>query len=161
MITKTDLQVDLQALIEDYYKNFNSWPVSENRVCLNNMDNADDYEKNASLRLVYAEFPYMNSIFKNTIWEDTLRLLPGKIGRARLMIMNPKGSLFKHRDLQARWQLALFTDPNCTIYDFNNDKSYHIPADGYFYKLDARSPHAAYNKTDALIRVSLVVEEYV
>ena len=161
MITKTDIKVDLTSLIEDYEKNISKWPVYENRVCLNNLHNVDDYEKNSSLQLVYAEFPYMNSIFKNTIWEETLKRLPGKIGRARLMIMNPQGSLFRHRDLQARWQLALITDPNCTIYDFEEGTSYHIPADSYFYRLDARKPHAAFNKTDQLVRVSLVVEEYV
>ena len=161
MITKTDIHVDLIALQQHYYENIDNWPNFENRICLNNYTGADDYEKNASLRMIYTEFPYMNSIFKNTVWEDTLKLLPGKIGRARLMFMNPRASLSKHRDFEARWQLAIFTDPRCTIYDCDNDQNYHIPADGYFYKLDARQYHAAYNNTDDFIRVSLVVAEYV
>lgn len=161
MIEKTNIQVDIQALIADYYKNINHWPVHENRICLNNHSGIDDYDKNASSRLIYTEYRYTNTIFKNSIWEETLKLIPSKLGRARIMLMNPQTSLSRHRDLETRWQLALITDPRCTVHDFDEDKSYHIPSDGYFYKLDARKPHAAYNNTDDLVRVNLVVAEYV
>lgn len=160
MIEKTNVQVNIEELKKDFLKHFDQWPVVENRVCLNNYIDRDDYSKNASIRLIYAEHLYMNSIFKNTIWEETLMKLPGKIGRARIMIMNPGKGLDQHRDLEMRWHLALFTDPGCIAYDVESDTQYHIPADGYFYKLDARKLHRVYNESN-IRRVHLVVSEYV
>jgi hypothetical protein len=161
MIEKTDITVDIQALRDDYLQNYQSWPICENRICLNNYSDNDDYSKNASIRLIYTEYTHINSLFKNTIWEETLNLLPGKIGRARIMLMGPNCCLEQHRDLEVRWQLALFTDPACIAVDVNANTEYHIPSDGYFYRLDARKLHAVYNNTNHLMRVHLVVAEYV
>jgi hypothetical protein len=161
MIEKTDIKVDIEALRYDFQKNISKWPVVQNRICLNNYKDEDDYEKNASIRLIYTEHPYMNSIFKNTIWEKTLNLIPGKIGRARLMIMEPGKSLRDHRDLEIRWHLALFTDKTCVMYDVEESLIHHVPSDGYFYKLDARKMHSVQNFSHDLTRVHLVVAEYV
>lgn len=160
-IEKTNIKVDIEQLRKDYLANKNIWPVHRNRICLNNHDNIDDYVKNASQRFIYTEYKYMNSIFKNTIWEDTLKMIPSKIARARIMLSQPETVLTLHRDIEPRWHLALFTDPACLYYDFQSNTAFHIPSDGHFYRIDTRVPHTIFNSTNAFTRVHLVVNEYV
>jgi len=160
-LEKTNIQVNLKALREDYQKNINNWPVYKNRIALNNHDGIDEYEKNNGQRLIYTEFKHTNSIFKNTIWEETLKLIPGKIGRARLMILPSEKLLTLHRDIEARWHIALYTDPSCVTYDYENKQGHYIPADGFIYKLDGRQMHTVFNCSNNFNRVHLVVCEYV
>ena len=161
MIEKTDIKVDLEGLRADYLKNLNQWPIHKNRIMLNNHTGVDDYHKYIGQSLIYTEFKYMNSLFKNTIWEETLKLIPGKIGKARLMIMPHDRLLTLHKDTEARWHVALFTDPSCVAYDYETNKGYHIPSDGYIYKLDGRKLHTVFNASNNFTRVHLVVCEYV
>lgn len=160
-LEKTDFKVDLEGLRADYLKNLELWPMHKNRIALNNHDGVDEYVKNNGQRLIYTEFKHMNSIFKNTIWEDTLKLFPGKIGRARLMILPHEKLLTVHRDYEVRWHIALFTDPSCVTYDFEDKVGYNIPDDGYIYRLDGRKLHTVFNCSNNFNRVHLVVCEYV
>jgi hypothetical protein len=160
-IEKINIKVDIKNLLKDFNENKDKWPIHKNRICLNNHNNVDDYVKNAGQRLIYTEFKYMNSIFKNTIWEETLKLLPIKISRARIMIMKPESLLVIHRDLEPRYHLALITDPACMFVDYDNKKTFHIPSDGYFYKVDTRQLHTFINPTHDVYRVHLVVNEHV
>lgn len=160
-IEKTNIQVNLAALQQSYLEHSHTWPIHKNRISLNNHDNKDEYIKNNGQRLIYTEFKYMNSIFKNTIWEETLKLFPGKIGRARIMILPHEKLLTIHRDIEARYHVALFTDPSCVTYDFETKIGFHIPADGYIYKLDGRRLHTVFNSSNNFNRVHLVVCEYV
>jgi len=161
LVEKTNIQVDLAGLRKHYIENVQLWPVNKNRICLNNHDGIDDYTKNSGQRFIYTEFKHMNSLFKDTIWEETLNKIPAKIGRARLMILGPEKLLTAHRDLEVRWHIALFTDPSCVAYDMESNESFHIPADGYFYKLDGRRLHTVFNSSNNFNRVHLVVCEYV
>jgi hypothetical protein len=161
LVENTNIKVDLDSLRKDYLKNIDTWPKNKNRICLNNHDGVDDYVKNSGQRLIYTEFKYMNSLFKNTIWEDTLKLIPGKIGRARLMIMPHEKLLTMHRDIEARYHIALFTDPGCIAYDFESNTGFSIPSDGYIYRLDGRRLHTVFNSSNNFTRVHLVVCEYV
>jgi aspartyl/asparaginyl beta-hydroxylase (cupin superfamily) len=161
LIEKTNITVDLENLRKDFLDNKNHWPCYQNRYCLNNYNNNDDYLKNAQQRLIYTEYKYMNSIFKNTIWEDVLKKIPVKISRARIMMMPPTTILSIHRDIEPRWHLALFTDPGCIYYDVDTSTAVHIPSDGHFYRLDTRFPHTAFNATDNFTRIHLVVCEHV
>ncbi len=161
IVEKTDIKVDLEGLRQSYIDHVNSWPVYKNRISLNNHDNVDEYEKNNGQRLIYTEFKYMNSLFKDTIWEETLKLIPGKIVRARIMIMPPEKMLLTHRDTEVRWHIALFTDPACVFYDNETMQGFNIPSDGYLYRLDARKIHTVFNGTNNVKRVHLVVCEYV
>ena len=161
ILEKTEIQVDLEGLRKDYLENINKWPIHKNRITLNNHNGEDDYIRNNGQRLIYTEFNHMNSMFKNTIWEETLNLIPSKIGRARLMIMPPEKLLPTHRDIEARWHIALFTDPACVFYDNQTTQGFHIPSDGYIYRLDARRLHTVFNGTTSVNRVHLVVCEYV
>lgn len=159
--TKTNIKVDLDRLKKDYLLNKDSWTIVRNRFCLNNHTGVDDYVTNAGQKLIYTEYKYMNSEFKNTVWEETLKLLPVKISRARIMIMSPMSLLPIHRDVEPRWHLALFTDPSCVFYDFESSSGIHIPEDGYFYRIDTRRLHTTFNTTTNFDRVHLVINEYV
>ena len=161
LIEKTDIRIDLEGLRKHYLNNVQNWPQYKSRICLNNHDDSEDYVLNAGQRLIYTEFKYMNSIFKNTIWEDTLKNIPGKIGRARIMNMGPAKLLTMHRDTEARWHIALFTDPSCVAYDLETNQAFHIPSDGYLYKLNARRLHTVFNSSNNVTRTHLVVCEYV
>lgn len=161
LVEKTDIQVDLEALRQDYLTNHSKWPINGNRVSINNHNGVDEYVRNNGQRLIYTEFKHTNSIFKNTIWERALTLFPGKIGRARIMSLKNETLLTLHRDLSARWHVALFTDPSCIVYDFADNRGYHIPDDGYIYKLDGRRMHTVFNSSNNFTRIHLVVEEYV
>lgn len=161
LVEKTNIKVDLDRLLTDYQQNHMLWQSHKNRICLNNHDGIDDYVKNAGQRMIYTEFKYMNTMFKNTIWEETLKLIPGKIGRARIMSMGPEKLLTMHRDIEARWHVALYTDPSCVAYELESNTSYHIPADGYLYRLNARKLHTVFNSSNNFTRVHLVVCEYV
>lgn len=158
---KTNVVANLKALQDDFLEKSNVWPKHKNRICLNNHDNVDDYVLNAGQRFIYTEFNYMNSIFLNTIWEETIKLLPCKISRARIMIMKPESVLSIHRDIEPRWHLALFTDPACLFYDHDSQTAFHIPADGYFYRIDTTRVHTAFNATANFYRIHLVINEYV
>lgn len=161
LVEKTNIKVDLEGLRQDYLTNIDKWPKHKNRVCLNNHDGIDDYVKNSGQRLIYTEFKHINSVFKNTIWENTLKLFPGKLGRARLMLMSHEKLLTIHRDIEARYHIALFTDPSCIAYDVETSTGIHIPSDGYIYRLDGRRLHTVFNSSNNFTRVHLVVCEYV
>lgn len=73
-----------------------------------------------------------------------------KIGRVRLMRLLPKAGLTVHSDTSVRYHLVLKTNPTSYIaHTFNGGNvaalCFHIPADGYFYKVDTTKPHFVYN----------------
>lgn len=91
-----------------------------------------------------------------------------KLGRVRFMLLKPKTGLTVHQDREFRYHLVLDTNRKSYI-AYNNfsvdlHKSqlvsvancYHLPADGYWYRVDTREQHWVYNggKTD---RIHLVV----
>jgi hypothetical protein len=91
-----------------------------------------------------------------------------KLGRVRFMLLKPKTGLTAHRDREFRYHLVLKTNPKSYI-SYNNktvdiNKSqlvsvancYHIPADGYWYRVDTRQQHWVYNG-GATDRIHLVV----
>ena len=75
--------------------------------------------------------------------------------------MDPFKALDLHRDFDRRWHIALFTDPACLMIDFEDNKTYHIPSDGYVYNVDTTKLHIALNSTNNINRVHLVVSQYV
>lgn len=102
---------------------------------------------------------------------DQLKLLVEtqkfKIGRVRFMRLLPKTGLSVHRDRECRYHFVLKTNPRAYIAhevikkiessDVNmTGITYHIPADGYWYKVDTRQVHYVYNGGDEE-RIHLVV----
>jgi hypothetical protein len=86
-----------------------------------------------------------------------------KLGRVRIMRALPKRGLSVHRDTTVRYHLVLKTNID-SFFGFRDlkqvdgvaAKCYHMPLDGYFYKVDTTKFHFIYNggKTD---RIHLVI----
>lgn len=72
------------------------------------------------------------------------------LGRVRFMRLMPKTGLTVHADTSVRYHLVLKTNPFAYIgHTFNAGNvsalCFHIPADGYFYKVDTTKHHFVYN----------------
>jgi hypothetical protein len=73
-----------------------------------------------------------------------------KFGRIRYMKLNSKTGLSVHHDFEPRYHFVLKTNPHAYFLDCTPDgdltaKAYHIPADGYFYKVDTLRNHSVFN----------------
>ena len=159
--SRTEITVDIQNVLEEYNKHKDEWPWANNKVALNNHTGQEYDVTDTRYKLVYTEYKYINRIFKNTLWEQMIDQLPIKKGRARLQIMKPTSVLDLHRDFEQRYHLAIITDPACLFLDAEENKTYHIPADGFWYKVDTTKLHSALNASNNCDRLHLVVSEYV
>jgi hypothetical protein len=86
-----------------------------------------------------------------------------KLGRIRLMRLNPNQGLSVHRDNSIRYHLVLETNQYAYIAQGHGysratlrASCFHIPSDGHFYKVDTTNEHFVYNggKTE---RIHLVI----
>ena len=73
-----------------------------------------------------------------------------KFGRIRYMRSMPKTGLTIHSDFEKRYHYVLETNADALFGERVDEnelvaKCYHIPADGYFYKVDTTVPHFVYN----------------
>jgi Aspartyl/Asparaginyl beta-hydroxylase len=73
-----------------------------------------------------------------------------RFGRIRYMKLLPKTGLSIHADRECRYHLAIQTSPKSLFLDCTPEgntvaKGYHIPADGYFYKVDTTKEHTVFN----------------
>lgn len=71
-------------------------------------------------------------------------------GRSRFMNLLSHKGLSVHTDESVRYHLVIKTHPAAYIGQSHTGKSiaaicYHLPADGYFYKVDTTVPHFVYN----------------
>ena len=90
-----------------------------------------------------------------------------KLGRIRFMRLLPKTGLSVHLDTEVRYHFVLSTNSRAYIsvvesqYTNSSDvpeagKLFHMPCDGYWYKVDTRQTHFVYNG-GSTERVHLVV----
>jgi hypothetical protein len=74
-----------------------------------------------------------------------------KLGRVRFMRLMPKTGLSVHKDNEFRYHFVLKTNNNAYVCNNINSESsvaavcYHIPSDGYWYKVDTTKIHWVYN----------------
>jgi hypothetical protein len=74
-----------------------------------------------------------------------------KLGRIRYMRLLPKTGLSVHNDSSVRYHYVLETNDNSYIYHNSTNTGiiktlgYHIPNDGYFYKVNTKMEHYVYN----------------
>ena len=73
-----------------------------------------------------------------------------KFGRIRFMRLMPKTGLSVHPDFEQRYHLVLNTNKYAYFGEHvgledQAAKCYHVPADGYFYKVDTTREHFVYN----------------
>jgi len=123
------------------------------------------------------EISEFNSEFRNTyffdVWEGMFTWSQMTYGygicRMRLMMLPPMSTISFHRDFEDRFHVAILTNPYAFILeggqDYNIDddgrlepqlESYHIPDDGYVYKLDGYKRHCAMNGHGNMERIHLV-----
>ena len=113
------------------------------------------YDENIKKRTAFEhEYTEYNSEFKGLYLYQIYRALQkrtdGRVGRFRLMWLNPKACYSFHTDISEpeRFHLGLETNPYCFfLYKHSTGKceTYHVPADGYVYFVDAGKSHTFLN----------------
>jgi hypothetical protein len=173
-IEKLDYSVDLDRMMQDlhYVESITEWPekrftkngrdYSANQIGLNSRPGAEYpwYDANGSLynKLEKSflarehEFTEWNPIgaYTKTIIDQLSEKFNIKFGRIRYMKLLPKTGLSIHPDAEPRYHLALQTSPRALFLDCTQEgdvmaKAYHIPADGYFYKVNTLREHTVFN----------------
>ena len=83
--------------------------------------------------------------FKGTYFEEVYKILTRyyKIGRFRLLLLEPRTSLSWHRDPEPRIHIPIFTNPGAHL--CIDDKLKHLPADGRIWFTDTRNYHTVFN----------------
>lgn len=154
---KTDIKINLDELLSNFIEKYQA--TTSTRICINSKSDTFDPADMCS-QLVYTNYPEILPEFKNTIWEETLNLLPGLKSRARIHTLAPFSVLEAHRDFERRYHVALITDPACKFLNLEDDTMYHIPADGYVYEIDTTKLHTFVNASNNCFRTHLVVCKY-
>jgi hypothetical protein len=160
MITRTDLYIDvarIQKVLDSVLPLF-----QDNRLYVTSRPGAEDPLHDGSGWLPQgeseADYTILNEPFRGTAVEELLCLLPSAYGRVRFMLMPPKTCYSFHWDTTTRLHYAIITNPACYLMRRQGDTAvfYHIPADGYVYRMDTRMTHSAMN-CSAEPRVHLVI----
>ena len=111
----------------------------------------DSRNKERTFENEYTEF---NEEFKDSylyqIYCTLQKATNNKVGRFRLMWLNPKNCYAFHTDNKEpeRFHLGLETNPYCFfLYKNSSNKctTYHIPKDGYLYSVNAGESHTFLN----------------
>lgn len=102
-----------------------------------------------SKEIDFTEWTDVGPYTKNTI-EILSNHINSKFGRIRYMRLMPKTGLTVHADFEYRYHYVLQTNKYAYFGEaVDNDelsaKCYHIPADGFFYKVDTTREHFVYN----------------
>jgi hypothetical protein len=168
-ISKTNLSIDIEKVNDDlkHLLKFFHWslPASpiHNQIGIRHRANAENIWLDASGSLYNTELgrftgqegdfsewnphlpEYTRSVIEQLMLEENI-----KIGRARFMLAPPRQGLTVHRDFEMRYHLVLKTNPNAFFGERVDEgeltaKCYHVPADGYFYKVDTTRDHFIYN----------------
>lgn len=82
--------------------------------------------------------------FESTPLGDVLKSL-GNIGQARLLKLESAESYTAHADPDDRIHLAIVTNPYSFLVDIDDNKLYHLPADGQLWYMDTGKLHVASN----------------
>ena len=82
--------------------------------------------------------------FKGTIFEEIF-INHSPISNLQIRLLMPEGSYIAHKDPDLRSHIAIRTNPQAIITNFDTYECMHIPADGSVYTLDARCVHSAMN----------------
>lgn len=95
--------------------------------------------------------------FKGTVWEQLLNTLPGPVGEARIITLNPGACYQSHADIDDRYHLNIQSEEAYLI-DLENQRMHKLQRDGKWYDMDAGRLHTAVN-FGRLHRVQLVVRK--
>ena len=83
--------------------------------------------------------------FKGTYFEEVYNELSKKhkLGRVRLLLLEPRNSLSWHRDPEPRLHIPIFTNPGAHV--VIDDTLKHLPADGGVWFTDTTNYHTVFN----------------
>ena len=83
--------------------------------------------------------------FKGTYFEEVYKILSSKfkLGRARILLKEPRSTLSWHRDPEPRLHIPIKTNPGCLMVIDNIAK--HMPADGSVWITNNTKYHNAFN----------------
>lgn len=183
-IEKTSLKTDLTQMRIDLEKivSLIGWPkkidlegktISSNQIGLNHRPGAEDQNLDNVGSLMrqtiakesdFTEFNDLIGTYTKSVIDHLAETEKINIGRIRYSLLEEKTGLTVHRDMEIRYHLALYTNPNCffgfTIDDENiSARCFNIPADGFFYRVDTNKEHFVYNGSREP-RIHLVICTY-
>ncbi len=95
--------------------------------------------------------------FKNTVWEQILKTLPGPIGEARIIELKHGTCYMSHCDIDDRYHLNIEGQYSFLI-DIDSQKMYPTVADGSWYTINTGKRHVAAN-FGSVKRTQLVVRQ--
>lgn len=99
----------------------------------------------------------VKSDFKNTCWGHILDTLPGPVGEARLIKLDPGVAYQGHADIDDRWHLTI-VGKECYLIDLSTDTMHTTDVRGRWYYMDAGRVHSACN-FGPVPRIQLVVRK--
>ena len=148
-IEKIDYKVDLDRMLQDlqYVESIAEWP--DKRFT----KNGREYHAN-QIGLNFregAELPWYDA--NGSLYNKTEKSFLAR--EQDFTEWNPVGAYTKtglsiHPDAEPRYHIALQTSPRALFLDCTQEgdvmaKAYHIPADGYFYKVNTLREHTVFN----------------
>lgn len=167
-ITKTSVSADLEKIKSDLdiilsYRHWNhpGEPI-QNQLCIKHRKNSDIWSdglgnlydiKSKTFKCTELDFTEWNphlGDYTKLIIDHLAEKEKVKFGRIRFMRAEPKRGLSVHRDFEIRYHLVLKTNPYAFFGESVQEecikaKCYHIPEDGFFYKVDTTRDHFVYN----------------
>lgn len=170
LIRKTNIQIDLSRLQQDFWKFVDDIGFTEsNQVGLTHRPGHANFPDEGVGSLVnksvgsgkYAEeWDYTEFVneMKHTYMYEIWKTMPFGIGRMRLVKLPPFKCMSFHSDTEKRWHIAIETNPN-TFFFFEGMEAHQIPADGYVYKMDATVKHTVFNAHPEKTRYHLVMSD--
>lgn len=171
-ITKTNYTADLEKMKLDLANLLDSypWPQEDifkkmpgNQIGIRHRPGATDqfldsigglYDKTLQKFVAqekdFSEFNSLTGSYTRKILEDLAEKENINLGRVRYMRMMPKTGLSVHPDFEVRYHYVFETNKyayfgDSTVEGNVTAKCYHIPADGYFYKVDTTREHFVFN----------------
>ena len=105
-----------------------------------------------------SEFTEFNDEFAGTYLEQIYNTINSEVrlGRVRLLRLQPGRCYSFHTDTETRYHLAVQTNKLSVIL-YRDAVPYHVPADGIVYHMDAKHQHTALNGTrDGQNRIHVV-----
>ena len=83
--------------------------------------------------------------FENTYFKFVYDILSRRfaLGRTRILKKGPRSTLSWHKDPELRLHIPIITNPGCTF--VIEDRSFHLPADGGVWIVNAKKYHNFFN----------------
>jgi hypothetical protein len=91
-----------------------------------------------------SEFCFFNQELADTYFHHIYQSLPFRIGRMRLVPLQPGEIYQMHTDASRVAHMAITSNEDCRLL-FRTGDTYHVPLDGRIHLLDTTRYHSAYN----------------